>query len=218
MALGTAGVHQVIRVLVVDDHPAMRIGVREILTESADIVVEEAESGEEALERVRTESWSLVLLDLGLRGRSGFEVLDEIKSRRPELPVLVHSVYSDEAYVVRALKQGAAGYVTKDCTPEELVKAVRRVAAGSHYIAQELSPLLVDYLQAPDDRPLHLHLSSREFEVMRLLAHGHHLRDIAQQLSISESTVSTYRTRVLEKLRLENNAQITRYAIGHGLY
>jgi two-component system, NarL family, invasion response regulator UvrY len=207
-----------IRVLVVDDHPAMRAGVRQILGELPDVAVEEAASGDEALERVRTETWSLVLLDLSLPGRSGFEVLEELKSRRPELPVLIHSVYAEETYVVRALKHGAAGYLTKDCPPDELIKAVRKVAAGGRYIMAELSELLIDVLQAPDDRPLHEHLSMREYEVMRLLAHGTSLRDIAHQLFISESTVSTYRARVLKKLRLENNAQITRYALDHDLY
>jgi two-component system, NarL family, invasion response regulator UvrY len=207
-----------IRVLLVDDHPAMRIGVKDILGELPDVVVGEAASGEEALERVRTETWSLVLLDLSLPGRSGFEVLEELKSRRPELPVLIFSVYAEESYVVRALKHGAAGYVTKDCPPEELIKAVRKVAGGGRYIMAELSALLIDLVQAPGDRPLHEQLSSREYEVMRLLAHGSSLRDIARQLSIAESTVSTYRARVLEKLRLENNAEITRYVLAHGLY
>ena len=214
---GCAGVHRMIRVLVVDDHPATRVGVREILAEHPDIAVEEAADGEAALERVRTESWNLVLLDLSLPGRSGFEVLEELKSRHPALPVLILSLHDDEPYVVRALQHGAAGYLTKDCPPDELIRAVRKVAGGGHYLMAELSELLIDLVQTPADRPLHESLSSREYEVMRLLAHGSSLRDISHQLHISESTVSTYRARVLEKLRLKNNAQIIRYALDNNL-
>lgn len=207
-----------LRVLVVDDHPAMRVGVRRILNRNApDVVVEEASGGEEAVERARTESWSLILLDLSLPGRSGFETLGELRRRHPDLPVLVFSVHTDETFVVRALKGGASGYLTKDCSPEELVKAVRKVAAGGRYVAAQLSELLIDRLLVPDNHPLHEELSSREYEVMLLLSRGDHLRDIARQLCISESTVSTYRTRILGKLRLDNNAQVTRYAIDHNL-
>jgi two-component system invasion response regulator UvrY len=207
-----------IRILVVDDHPAMRLGVQRIFGRDApEITMEEAAGGPEALERVRNGSFSLVLLDLVLPGRSGFELLGEIKSLRPELPVLIFSMHTDEPFVVRALKEGAAGYITKDCPPEELIRAVRRVAVGGHYIMAELSGLLIDHLQARDDRPLHEHLSSREYEVMRLLARGAHLREIAKQLCVSDSTVSTYRTRILQKLHLENNAQLTRYTLDNGL-
>lgn len=206
-----------IRVLVVDDHPALRMGVRDILA-APDVLVEGAASGEEGLERAQDGAWSLVLLDLSLPGRGGFEVLEELKSRHPKLPVLIFSIYAEETYVVRALKRGAAGYLTKDCPPGELIKAVRKVAAGGHYIMPELSELLFNVLQAPDNRPLHEHLSSRELEVMRRLAHGCSLREIGQQLCISESTVSTYRERILKKLHLGNNAQITHYAIDHNLY
>ncbi len=194
-----------IRVLVVDGHPALRMGVRDIL-EAPDILVEGAAYGEAALEQVQDGAWSLALLDLGLPGRSGFEILEDLKSRHPKLPVLIFSVYAEETFVVRALKHGASGYLTKDCPPGELIKAVRKVAAGGHYIMAELSGLLFSVLQAPDDRPLHEHLSSREFEVMRRLAHGSSLREIGQQLCISESTVSTYRERILKKLHLGNNA------------
>lgn len=207
-----------IRVLVVDDHPALRIGVQDIFKEAPDFVAEGATNGEEALERVQAGAWNVVLLDLGLPGRSGFEILEDLKSRHPKLPVLIFSVYSEETFVVRALKHGASGYLTKDCPPGELIKAVRKVAAGGRYVMADFSDLLFNMLQAPDDRPLHEHLSCRELAVMHRLARGSSLREIGQQLCISESTVSTYRERVLKKLHLENNAQITRYAINNNLY
>jgi two-component system invasion response regulator UvrY len=203
-----------IRILVVDDHPAIRVGVQRIFARDApDIVMEEAAGEPEALDRIRAASFSLVLLDLVLPGRSGFEALHEIKGLRPELPVLVFSMHTDGPFVLRALQDGASGYLAKDCTPEELIKAVRKVAAGGRYIMSELSELLIDRLQAPADRPLHEQLSSRELEVMRLLAVGTSLREIGTQLCVSESTVSTYRTRILRKLQLANNSQITRYVL-----
>ncbi|HEX4495351.1 MAG TPA: response regulator transcription factor [Thermoanaerobaculia bacterium] len=207
-----------IRLLVVDDHPAIRVGVQRIFARDApDISIEEAAGEPEALDRLRAGSFSLVLLDLVLPGRSGFEALHEIKSLRPELPVLVFSMHTDGPFVLRALQEGASGYLAKDCTPEELIKAVRKVAAGGRYIMTELSELLIDRLQAPADRPLHEQLSSRELEVMRLLAVGTSLREIGNQLCVSESTVSTYRTRILRKLQLANNAQITRYVLDNHL-
>ena len=207
-----------IRVLIVDDHPAIRVGVQRILARDApDISFGEASGEREALERVRSESWSLVLLDLSLPDRSGFELLSDIKDLRPGLPVLVFSMHTDEAFVLRAIKAGAAGYLAKSCPPEELVTALRRVASGHRYIMPELSELLIGRLQAPDEGPLHEALSSREYEVMLQLARGSSLREIGERLCLSESTVSTYRARVLRKLQLENNAQLIRYAIDHGL-
>jgi len=207
-----------IRLLVVDDHRVVRMGIERILARNAqDIVIEEAAGGREALDRVRAGSWDLVLLDLVLPDVSGFEVLSELKSLRPELPVLVFSMHTDEPYVIRALKDGAAGYVTKDCPPDELIKAVRRVAAGGHYIMPELAELLVGRLRTPQDLPLHELLSSREYEVMLSLARGKTLREIATHLCVSESSVSTYRTRILKKLHLGNNSQITRYVLDKSL-
>jgi two-component system invasion response regulator UvrY len=184
---------------------------------SKDFVIEEAAGGREALERVRTGSWDLVLLDLVLPDVSGFEVLSELKSNRPEVPVLVFSMHTDEPYVIRALKDGASGYVTKDCPPDELIMAVRKVASGGHYIMPALAELLVGRLRTPQDLPLHELLSSREYEVMLLLARGTSLREMASHLCVSESSVSTYRTRILKKLHLENNSQITRYVLNKSL-
>lgn len=207
-----------IRVLVVDDHPVMRVGVQRILARTApDIVVEEAQGSAEALDRLCAGRWSLVLLDLILPGRSGFEVLHDLRKLHPELPVVIFSMNKDEPSVVRALKEGAAGYLTKDCAPEDLVEAVRKVAAGGRYVPPEIAELLVHALHTPDDSPLHESLSIREYEVLFLLAEGSSLREIADELSISESSVSTYRSRVLTKLRLENNAQVIRYVLDNGL-
>lgn len=208
-----------IRVLIVDDHPATRVGVQRIIARDApDINFGEASCEREALERIRNESWSLVLLDLNLPDRSGFELLGDVQNLRPGLPVLVFSMHTDESFVLRALKAGAAGYLAKSCSPEELVKALRRIASGHRYIMPELSELLIGRLQAPDKGLPHETLSGREYEVMLQLARGGSLRDISERLYLSESTVSTYRARILKKLHLENNAQLTRYAIENGLY
>jgi len=207
-----------IRVLVVDDHQVVRAGVRQFLADASDITVSEASDGEQALERIRTGSWEVVLLDLTMPGRSGLEVLFELKDRSTKVRVLVFSIHSDEASVVRALKEGAAGYLTKDCTPQELVKAIRRVAGGGHYVMAELTDALVVSLQTDDERPPHERLSDREYEVMCLLSRGRSLHEIAHHLSLAESTVSTYRARILEKMNLSNNAEVTRYAIDHGIY
>ena len=207
-----------IRVLVVDDHPVMRLGVQRILARTApDVVVEEAQGSVEALDRLRAGRWSLVLLDLVLPGRSGFEVLHDLRRLHPALPVVIFSMNKDEPSVVRALKQGAAGYLTKDCEPADLVEAVRKVAAGGRYVPPEIAELLVHALHSPGDSPLHESLSIQEYEILFLLAEGRSLRKIADELSISESSVSTYRSRVLTKLRLENNAQIIRYVLDNGL-
>lgn len=207
-----------LRVLIVDDHPAIRVGVRRILARDApDVDLGEASNQREALERLRTESWSLVLLDLSLPDRSGFELLTEIKDLRPNLPILVLSMHTDEGFVLRSLKAGASGYLAKSCPPEELVAALRKVAAGHRYITPEVSELLIERLQAPQDRPPHETLSSREHEVMLLLGRGSSLREIGERLCLSESTVSTYRSRILTKLHLKNNAQLVRYVIDNGL-
>jgi len=208
----------VIRLLVVDDHQIVRAGVRLFLADALDITVAEAAGGEQALELIRTGSWDVVLLDLIMPGRSGLEVLFELKDRHPKVQVLVLSVHADEAYVVRAFKEGAAGYLTKDCTPAELLKAIRQVAGGGHYVMAELVDTLVATLQTDGERPPHERLSDREYEVLGLLARGRSPHEIAQRLRLAESTVGTYRARILKKMKLNNNAELTHYAIDHGLY
>lgn len=203
-----------IHILVVDDHPAIRQGVQEAFRNTSDILTEEATCVQEAVERVRAGSFSLVLLDLGMPGRGGFELLSDLKGLRPELPILIFSVHDDESYVLRALKQKAAGYLTKGCPAAELIRAVRAVAEGRRYLMAEHAGLLIEQLHR-DDRPLHERLSSREHEVMLLLGRGITIRDIARRLGVSESSVSTYRSRILEKLHLENNAQLTRYVLAN---
>lgn len=207
-----------IRVLVVDDQPVIRSGVRRIFETVSDVTIEEAEDAEVALEKIRTESWDVVLLELTLPGRSGLELLFELKDRLAKLPVLIFSSHKDESSVSRTLKAGAVGYVTKDCAPEQLIKAVHLAAMGGRYVMPELGGTLIGALQSGDERPSHEHLSGREYEVMVLLARGQPVRQISNHLCLSESTVSTYRTRILDKLRLANNAEITRYALAHGLY
>jgi two-component system, NarL family, invasion response regulator UvrY len=205
------------RILVVDDQPVVREGVRQILGAALDAEIIEVDNGEEALLRMRGESWDLVLLELKLPRRSGFEVLFELKDVVPRLPILIFSSHEEEAYVVRALKAGACGYVTKTCQPRELVRAAQRVATGHRYVMAELADVLIPAFQS-DERPPHERLSDREYEVFCFVARGLSLREIALHLNIAESTVSTYRTRILEKMHVANNAEITRYALDNGLY
>ena len=207
-----------IRVLVADDHAVVRRGVIQILSEESDILVAgEASSGQEALQAVQQHRYEVVLLDISLPDRNGLEVLSQLQALNPDLRVLILSVYPEEQYAVRALKAGAAGYLTKESTPDELLIAVRKVASGGKYVSLALAEKLAFLLE--EKRPIARHemLSDREDQVMRLLAAGKTVSEIAETLSLSVKTVSTYRTRILEKLQLSNNAEIMRYALQHGL-
>lgn len=207
-----------LRILIVDDHEVVRDGVKKIFGElHRAAVFGEAGSGAEALALARAANWDVVLLDLSLGGRSGFEVLRELKQARPRLPVLVLSMHSEEQYARRAFKAGAAGYVTKDSPREELVAAVKRVAAGGRYVSPALAERLVVDLERGTEGPPHEALSDREFEVMRLIASGQTVGEIAERLSLSDKTISTYRARVLAKMGMKTNAELTRYAIRNGL-
>jgi DNA-binding NarL/FixJ family response regulator len=208
-----------IRVLIVDDHPIIRRGVREILADDSKIcVVGEAGSGSEALRVLGQLDVDFVLLDVTLPDRSGIEVLKDIRQLFPWVRVLVLSIHPEEQYAVRALRAGALGYLTKESAPEELLRAIERVIRGGKYvtanIAESLSRLASDDLKGLAPHEL---LSDREFEVLRLLAQGHGVSQIAEKLGLSVKTVSTYRARILEKLGKETTAQLIRYAIDHHL-
>lgn len=206
------------KVLVVDDHPVVRKGIIHILEEDPRVeACAEAGSAAELMRRVSEERWDVVVLDINLPDRSGLEVLRDLKAAFPRLPVLVLSVYPEDQYAVMALKAGASGYLPKDGLAEELAAALHKVADGGRYITPRLAERLAENLLSPPVEQPHLRLSEREFQVLLGLASGKRLKDIARQMNISVKTVSTYRARVLEKMGMENNAQLTRYALRNGL-
>jgi len=207
-----------IQILVVDDHPAVREGLKRIAEKTGDLrVVGEAGSAPAALEQMRKSGCDVVLLDISMPGRGGLELLKEIKSERPKLPVLVLSVHGEDQYGLRALMAGASGYLCKDAAPDELVQAVRKAHAGGRYISPSLGELLAMEVEGGISKPPHSNLSNREFRVLCLIASGMSLTDIANQLSLSVKTVSTHRTRMLGKMKMKNNAELTRYALKHRL-
>ena len=201
-----------LRILIVDDHPIVRQGLRQTLADAAQIdEIVEAATPQEALDLVRQREWDAVILDIGLPGRGGLDVLKDIKREVPGLPVLILSMHSEDQYAVRALRAGAAGYLTKEAAPKNLVDAIRRVVAGGRYVSPELAERLATELTVDAARPLHASLSDREFDVLRAIASGQTVGEIAERLSLSVKTVSTYRTRILEKMRLKNNAEMMHY-------
>jgi two-component system invasion response regulator UvrY len=207
-----------IRVLIADDHAVVRRGLRQILAETPDITAAgEAGTGREVLQRVGDNDYDLVVLDMVLPDSSGLEILQQLRSLRPKLPVLILSVYPEKQYALRALKSGAGGYLTKQSVPDELTAAIRMVAQGGKYISQSLAELMAaEIVQETEGEPYEA-LSDREYQVMRLLASGHSIGEIATEFSLSPKTISTYRSRILDKLGLNNTAEIIRYAIEHKL-
>ena len=206
------------KILIVDDHEVVREGVKRIFSqEPGTAVFGEAGAAPDALKFVREQDWDVVVLDLSLGGRDGLELLKELKQIRPKLPVVILSMHSEEQYARRAFKAGAAGYVTKDSSRAELAEAVNRVAAGGKYVTPALAEKLIVDLTGGSDRLPHETLSDREFEVMRLIASGKALTEIAMMLSLSDKTISTYRARILEKMGMNSNAQLIRYAIQNKL-
>ncbi|MBI4292366.1 MAG: response regulator transcription factor [Betaproteobacteria bacterium] len=206
------------RILICDDHPIVRKGLREILEEErAPVSIGEAASANEALELARKQPWDVAVLDITMPGRSGLDLLKELRHERPNLPVLVLSVHPADQYAVRVLRAGASGYLTKESAPEELLTAIRRILRGGHYISPSVGETLAADLGRPAEAPPHHGLSDREFEIMRLLASGKRASEIAEKLHLSVKTVSTYRTRILRKLNLRTTPEIMRYAIKHGI-
>ena len=207
-----------IRIIIVDDHRMFREGLKQILSKHSDMkVVDEAGDAREALDKILHLKLDVVLLDISLPGRGGPELLSEIRKNKPELAVLVLSMHPEDQYAVRMMKAGALGYVTKESAPEELITAIRKVFTGSRYISPKLAEEMAVALDINTPKLPHQFLSNREFQVMRMLASGKSLRDIADELALSEKTVTTYRTRILEKMRLKNNVELTIYAIEHKL-
>lgn len=207
-----------IKVLIVDDHPVVRHGLQQILAQEPDVAeAAEAKSAAELMQRLGEADWDVVVLDISLPDRSGLEVLKDVKAAHPKLPVLILSMHPEEQYAIRVLKAGASGYVSKDSAAEELVKAIRKVLGGGRYVSLATAEQLAASLTSDRERPRHELLSDREFEVMRLLAAGKRASEIAAELSLSVKTVSTYRSRLLEKMGMKSNAELTSYAIRNGL-
>jgi len=208
-----------IRILIADDHPFVRRGVKQVLTdEFPGVVLGEASTAPEVLEQAGKHRWNLIILDLTMPGRDGLDALHELKLRCPDTPVLVLSMHPEDQFAVRVLRAGAAGYLTKESIPEELVQAVRKIMADGRYIRPSIADLLATQLQQGDgNQPPHARLSDREFQVLGLIAHGKTVTHIAEELSLSVKSVSTYRARIMEKLHLNSTADLTRYALEHHL-
>jgi DNA-binding NarL/FixJ family response regulator len=205
-------------VLLADDHAIVRNGLKEILESTGDIVVgAEATNGHEALARVRDTEVDVAVVDLSMPGRSGVELIKLIKAERPKLRLLVLSMHSEEQYAVRAVRAGAAGYLTKESAADELVAAIRRIAGGGAYISPETAERLVLASNTGSDGPPHTQLSNREYEVFRALVAGKSVSDIAATLNLSVKTISTHKSRILEKMQLASQADLVRYAIRHNL-
>ncbi len=206
------------KIIIADDHRIVRFGLKQVLLASfPSAEIDEAQDAETLIKKVLKGEYDLVISDLTMPGRSGMEALQQIKSHNPKLPVLILSGRPEEQYAVRVLKAGAAGYLNKDCPPEELTKAINIAMLGKKYITASIADQLLLSLDKDGDKPAHEYLSSREFEVMKLLGSGKSVSEIADQMSLSVTTVSTYRARIMEKMSITSNAQITIYCIENKL-
>jgi two-component system, NarL family, invasion response regulator UvrY len=207
-----------IKVLIADDHAIVRKGLRQILSETADMsVAAEASCGEEALKKIAHNKYDMVLLDISLPGKNGLDILRQIKKENPKLPVVILSVFTEEQYAISAFKAGASGYLTKESAPEELISALRKICSGGKYVTSSLTEKMAFTMAAVKKRLPHDRLSNREYEVMCLIASGKTINQIARNLSLSDSAVSTYRSRILEKMEMSGTSDIIRYVVKHGL-
>ena len=207
-----------LKVLIADDHPVFRRGLRQIIAETSDMVVAgEAADGREALGKAETGDYDVLLLDISMPFETGVDVVSRLRKARPTLPVLMLSVHPEEQYAVRALRAGASGYLTKESAPEELVAAIRKVSTGGKYVSASLAEHLASLVQGDGEPLLHETLSNREYQVMCLIAAGMTVSEAARELSLSAKTISTYRARILEKLSLKTNAELIRYVTANEL-
>ena len=207
-----------IRIFIADDHAVVREGLKHILSEMPDVLVAgEAGNGQEVLEKVGRKDYDLILLDIAMPGRDGLEILKDLKLQKPKLPVLILSMFPEEQYALRALKSGASGYLTKDSIPDELIKAIQKIVRGGKYISSSFSEKMLFSFDSDAEKPLHETLSDREYQVMRMIASGKTLKEIADELALSVKTVSTYRSRILDKTGMKNNVELTHYAVKHRL-
>ena len=207
-----------IRILIADDHPIVREGYKKILMSQPDMdVTGEAGNGQEVLDLIQKKDFDLILLDISMPGRSGLEILKELKSQKPQMPVMILSIYPEEQYAVRAFRDGASGYLTKASTPKELISAIRKVSQGGRYVTEALAEKLTYFLHGDVDKAPHEKLSDREYQVMLLIASGKTVTQAAEELCLSVKTISTYRRHILEKMQFSTNAEITMYAIQNKL-
>lgn len=207
-----------LRILITDDHAMIRLGLKQVLAKTyPSAVVGEAQSAEEALEAVRRKNWDLLVMDITMPGRSGLDVLKDIQLAKPGLPVLIMSMHGEDQFAVRVLKAGAAGFISKHSAPEELVNAIQKILGGGRYVSSKVAERLVLDLGRETGRPPHELLSDRELQVMCMFASGKVNKQVAKELSLSVKTVSTYRARILEKMKMHSNAELTHYAIKNGL-
>ncbi len=207
-----------IRVLIADDHAIVRQGLRQILSETEDMLVAgEAEDGVQAVKMIRDGGWDVVLMDVSMPERNGIDTLKMLKKEFPKLPVLILSMHPEEHYAIRALKAGASGYLTKQSAPDQLVTAIRQVASGKKYVSPSVAEELANAIGEDTDKLPHEKLSDREYQTLCMIASGKAISQIAEELNLSVKTVSVYRARLLEKMKLKNNAELTHYGLKHGL-
>ena len=207
-----------IRILIADDHAIVRHGLRQILSDSEDFIVAgEAKNGLQALQMARQDAWDVVLMDVSMPDKNGIDTLKQLKKEFPKLPVLMLSMHPEEQYAIRALKAGASGYLTKQSAPEQLVTAIRQVASGKKYVSPSLAEELANAIGDDSERLPHEKLSDREYQTLCMIASGKTPTEIAEALNLSVKTVSVYRARLLEKMNLRNNAELTHYGLKHGL-
>jgi two-component system, NarL family, invasion response regulator UvrY len=207
-----------LRILLADDHAVVRQGVKQILAEAfIQATFGEAQNVHELLALVGNERWDIVVLDLAMPGGNGLEALKQIKHDHPQLPVLILSMYPEDQYAVRTIRAGAAGYLNKESVPEELAQAIRKILRGGEYISTSVADELVLNARNENDQPLHKYLSDREYQVLCLIASGKEVKEISSELGLSAKTISTYRARLLEKMNMKTNAELTHYAIQNSL-
>ena len=207
-----------LKILIADDHPIVRQGMKQIIADTTDIVVAgEASNGQEVLSAVKKTPYDVILLDIAMPGPNGLDILKQLKKDKPELAVLMLSIHPEEQYAVRTLKAGASGYLTKESAPDELVEAIRKVSKGGKYITSSLAESLATILTHEDRQLPHTILSDREYQVLLMISSGKTIKEIADELSLSVKTISTYRTRILERMNMRTNAELIHYAIKHEL-
>lgn len=207
-----------IKVCIVDDHKVVRNGIKQLLTSTDDILVAaECSNGYELFEELKSKIFDVIVLDISMPGMDGLDALKEIKKSYPNTPVLIFTMHAEDQYALRIIKAGASGYLCKDHDPEELIKAVRKIYNGGKYMSDRTIDLLASALQSGNEEYLHNKLSDREYQVMNQIAEGKNLSEIAENLSLSVNTISTYRSRILEKLGLHSNVDITKYALKYNL-
>jgi DNA-binding NarL/FixJ family response regulator len=207
-----------IKVFIVDDHIIFREGLKKVIASTSDIeVAGEAGDGHEALSAILKHDYDVVLLDLALPGMEGLDILRVLKTKKPTLPVLVLSMYAEEQYAIRVLQEGASGYLTKESVPSDLIRAIRKAMQGGRYISDSLGERLADELTGESEKQPHEHLSNREYQIFLMITGGKTIKEIAHELSLARTTVTSYRTRILEKMNMKTNAEIIRYALENHL-